>query len=64
MPTLDPQTPIRDACDIDWADERAWTMASQWVITPQLVFACRDMILQEEHTLDILRAFNSPALRR
>jgi hypothetical protein len=47
MPEADLQTWQRAASDIDWAEEEAWCRASQWIITPALVFALKALIRQE-----------------
>jgi hypothetical protein len=47
MPIADPQEVIRAASDIDWLEEEAWRRASQWTITPQLLFAMMDLVAQE-----------------
>jgi hypothetical protein len=47
MPLDDPQTWQRAASDIDWLEEEAWRRASQWIITPALVFAIKAMIAAE-----------------
>jgi hypothetical protein len=47
MPEADPQTWQRAASDIDWAEEEAWRRASQWIITPALVFAIKAMMAEE-----------------
>jgi hypothetical protein len=49
MPTLDPQTAIRPANDIDLAEEVAWSIIEQrrWVATPQLLFALKALAAEE-----------------
>jgi hypothetical protein len=47
MVTIEPMTAIRPANDIDWLEEEAWRRASQWIITPALVFAIKAMIAEE-----------------
>ena len=57
MPTAEPLTPIREANDLDIAEEAAWTYieTSGWVVTPQLFFAikqlCRER-LKEVHGIE------------
>jgi hypothetical protein len=49
MVTIEPEelTAIRPANDIDWLEEEAWRRASQWIITPALVFAIKAMMAEE-----------------
>jgi hypothetical protein len=49
MPTLDPQTAIRPANDIDIAEEVAWSIIEQrkWTATPQLLFALKALAAEE-----------------
>jgi hypothetical protein len=47
MPEADLQTWERKASDIDWLEEEAWRRASQWIITPALVFAIKAMMAAE-----------------
>jgi hypothetical protein len=47
MPEADLQTWERKASDIDWLEEEAWRRASEWVATPQLVFAILAQIRAE-----------------
>jgi hypothetical protein len=49
MPSLDPQTAIRLANDIDLAEEVAWSIIEQrkWVATPQLLFALKALAAEE-----------------
>jgi hypothetical protein len=52
MPIDDLQTAIRQATDIDWTEEEAWRRASEWVATPQLVFALLALIRQTDNETD------------
>jgi hypothetical protein len=52
MPEADLQTWQRAASDIDWAEEEAWRRASQWIITPALVFALKALMKQEQQERD------------
>jgi hypothetical protein len=52
MPEADLQTWERKASDIDWLEEEAWRRASQWTITPGLIFALKALMKQEQQERD------------
>lgn len=57
MPTAEPLTAIREANDLDIAEEAAWTYieVEGWIATPQLLFALKEVCrerLREVYGID------------